>query len=365
MNGPTMIGNASGHRRCPFEPLMASDQSRQSQAFVFRAEVVETTDKVHARLQGLALSGERSRASGQAVQTTAKGSVNPLDEGRVDVAFALRLFDHRCDCLLCPLIDLPGQANDAIAFILLDHLRDQNIGPFDEPTSPCFLARLFLTKDFQNRRRITRQAIGAEENRTAKCRGATFDARDELLDQFAVTMLTDFSAQPQTGRDHHRHSHPDDRALHLDAQFIGLDLAQWSRLLDQMLVHLLRVMAALLKPVLNRSLIKAEGGDNRLDRAPVSQQGHHQGDDVSGFPQAVKDRPDGGAESLVAFAANVAAVFLGMHANIAFSSSPSGGTVEVGTKCGFWGQRRFFFLTSHKENRCLTSDFFKELGDHG
>jgi hypothetical protein len=27
----------------------------------------------------------------------------------------------------------------------------------------------------------------------------------------------------------------------------------------------------------------------------------------------------------------------------------SGVTVDVGTKCGVWGQRRFVFLTCHKE----------------
>lgn len=107
---------------------MASDQSWQSQTFVFCAEVVDTTNEVHSRLQGLALSSKRSRASGQTVNTTAKGSVNSLNESSVDVAFALCLFDHLGDCVLCSLIELPAYTNHAMAFILLDHLRDQNIG---------------------------------------------------------------------------------------------------------------------------------------------------------------------------------------------------------------------------------------------
>ncbi len=255
---------------------MASDQSWQSEAFGLCAEVVDSPHQVHPRLQGFTLSGERSRASGQAVKTTAKGSVDSLNEGGVDVAFALCFFDHRCDCLLCSLIDLAPHTDDSIVLFLLDHLPNQQVGPFDQVTTPCFLAWLFLAEDFQNRLRIAHQAIDTEENRPARRRGAAFDPTDEILNQLAVSRCTDFSAQPQTGRDLDRHRHPDDRALNLDPQLIGLDLAQWPRLLDQMLVHLLRMLPALLKPVPDRSLIKAEGGDNRLDRAPVPQQGHHQ-----------------------------------------------------------------------------------------
>ena len=82
---------------------------------------------------------------------------------------------------------------------------------------PGPLSWLFLAKDFQNRRRVARQAIGAKENRPAQRGGATFDARDELFYQVVVSMLTDFSAQPKTGLDHQRHAHPNDDALRLDA----------------------------------------------------------------------------------------------------------------------------------------------------
>ena len=70
---------------------------------MLRAEVVDTTDKVHPRLQGLALPGQRSRAPGQAVKTTAKGPVYALNEGGVNVPFALRLSDHLRGPLLLSL----------------------------------------------------------------------------------------------------------------------------------------------------------------------------------------------------------------------------------------------------------------------
>jgi hypothetical protein len=34
--------------------------------------------------------------------------------------------------------------------------------------------------------------------------------------------------------------------------------------------------------------------------------------------------------------------------HIVFSDFPSGRPVVVGTECGFWGQRRFVFLTRHE-----------------
>jgi len=175
------------------------DQSGQSQAFVLYAEVVDATNKVHPRLQSLALPRHRPRASGQAVQTSTKGYVKPFDECSVDVAFALRQFDHICNGLFRPLIDLPYHTDDSIVFIALDHSRDQNVGPFDKTTLPRFISRRFLAKDILNDGRLTRQAIGAEENCPAQSQGAAFDSRDEIFDQSSITLLTDFSAQPQTG----------------------------------------------------------------------------------------------------------------------------------------------------------------------
>ena len=169
--------------------------------------------------------------------------------------------------------------------------------------------------------------------------------RDEIFDQSAVPMLTDFSAQPKISRDHHRHRHPDDSALSLDPQLIGLDLTQYSRLLHQMLVHLLSVMPAFLEPVLNCSFIQAKGENDGLDGTAVRKQFDHQHDQITAFPHTVKERPSRGAESHLALTANVSTVFLGMDPDVAFSDLSPGGTVEVGTKCGFWGQWRFFFLT--------------------
>lgn len=84
------------------------------------------------------------------------------------------------------------------------------------------------------------------------------------------------------------------------------------------------VPAAFLKPIPDRSLIQTKGKDDRLDRAAVREQFDHQRDQVSALPQAVKESPGGGAETLVALAANVAAVFLRMHADIACSDLSSG-----------------------------------------
>ena len=57
-------------------------------------------------------------------------------------------------------------------------------------------------------------------------------------------------------------------------------------------------------------LIQAKGKDDRLDGAAVREQFDHQRNLVSALPQAVVDRPNGGAETLIALVANVVAVFL-------------------------------------------------------
>jgi hypothetical protein len=208
-----------------------------------------------------------------------------------------------------------------------------------------FLPRLFLAKDILDDSRITGQAIGAEENRPVQGRGAAIDARDEFFDQSAIPLLTDFSAQPKISRDHHRHCHQGDSALPLDPKLIGLDLTQWLRPLDQMLVHFLSVLTAFLKPVLNCSFIQAKGENDRLDGTTMRKQFDHQHDQISAFPHSVKQRPGGGAEGRLALMANVTTVFLGMDPDVTFSDLSSGRTIEVGTKCGFLGQWRFFFLT--------------------
>lgn len=105
---------------------------------MLHTEIVDATYKEHPRLQGLALPGQGSRPSRQAAQASAKGPVQPFDEGSVDVAFALRQFDHIRDGLFRPLIDMTCHAHNSIVLISLDHLRDQNVGPGDQATSRVF-----------------------------------------------------------------------------------------------------------------------------------------------------------------------------------------------------------------------------------
>jgi len=168
MDTPAMISQVARHRRCPFQPPMTSDQPRQSQTFVFRAEVGDTSHQVHPTVQCPALSSQGARASRQVVNTTAKRAVDALNEGGVDLTFALCLLDYCGHHFLRPAIDVARDADHPMAFILLDDLGDQNVGPSDEAATPGCSTRLFLAKDFQDRGRITRQAVGAEAQRPAR-----------------------------------------------------------------------------------------------------------------------------------------------------------------------------------------------------
>ena len=356
-----MISQAGGHRRRPSQPFVAADQSRQAETLVLSAEVVNATDQEHAAAQAPAVSGEGACATRQAVQGTAKGRVEALDEGGVEFASALRRLDQGGDRFFGPAQDVAPHSDDAMALVLLDDLPDQELRPEPEPTTPGLLTRFLLAEDLQQGRRIARQAIDAEQDRSTQGRGAAFDPAERSRNQLMISLCAHLSAQPQPGRDHQRHRHPDDGPLRFDPQFVTLHLPQLQRLLDQVLVNQLGVLPTARQPLPDRPLIKPEGRDNRSDRAPMSEQRDDQRDQIGRFPQPIKGRPAPGAEGLAALPAEVAPFLLRMHPNVALAGLSSGRAVKVGAKCRLWGQRRSFILIGHKEIVVRSQSFFKDL----
>ena len=135
--------------------------------------------------------------------------------------------------------------------------------------------------------------------------------------------------------------------MRFDANFIALHLPQVLRLFNQMLMHRLTMRSALGEPGSHRAFVESEGGDNRLHRTAVSQQGQHQGN-VGGIPlEPVKRRPFSSAKRLLTNAALEALFFLRMHTDVAFTAPSSGKTSRVRTKCIFRGEgcNRFWFHT--------------------
>ena len=74
--------------------------------------------------------------------------------------------------------------------------------------------------------------------------------------QGQVALLADFPTKPQPGPHHHGHGHPDDTALFLDTQLVGLDLSQVTGLLDQRLVHSLALPTQAGPPLRDGALVK-------------------------------------------------------------------------------------------------------------
>lgn len=102
---------------------MAAHQARQAQALVLCAEVVDRAYQIRARVQARVGPGERPCAARQTAQTTAEGSVEPFDVGRIDVAQALCRFNDCRDGGLRALIDTARDAHHARPVVLLDDLR--------------------------------------------------------------------------------------------------------------------------------------------------------------------------------------------------------------------------------------------------
>ena len=329
----------SGHRGCAPEPFVSAYQTWQAQALVLRAEVVDRSYQVRARVQARVCPRERARASRQATQTTAERPVESFDVSRIDVARALRRADEGCDGCARALIDMPRHTHDTLAFVAFDDLREQQAWPFDQLATPALAAAWQLfTKDALDRRRIALQAVHTEEQRAAQGRSAAFDALDQPRDELAVALWADFRTEPQTGLDTDGHRQPKHSTLRFDAHFVALHLPQILRLFDQVFVDRLAMSAALDQPFAHGAFVKLEGSDNRLYRAAVRKQGQDLRDQRGVFLQTIKDGAFAFAKGLVTEVTDEAPLLRRMHADIALPELAFGRTVGVRAECLFRGE---------------------------
>ena len=94
---------------------------------------------------------------------------------------------------------------------------------------------------------------------------------------------------------------------------LQVDLA----LFNEVFMHLLRVAPGPLLPVGHGALIEAEGGDNRLRRTAMHEQGQHQRDPIHRCAQAVEGGALGRSEGLATDFAVVALLLLAEDPNVA------------------------------------------------
>ena len=91
-------------------------------------EVVNTTQDIHASLEGFGLASQSTGAPGQRSQALAKGGVKPLNESSINDPDPLAGLDKALNHLLATLNDasINGQPTGCSGF---DHLNDSHLGP--------------------------------------------------------------------------------------------------------------------------------------------------------------------------------------------------------------------------------------------
>jgi len=228
-----------------------------------------------------------------------KGSIEPFNESGVNPALTLRGLNEPLNqpptALHNPPLDsqLPGGS-------FFDHLDNGYL----RPGSPLAPARLTKAGHFRPERSlkgfdIAGQPIDRQQQGPTQSHPSNLPS--QRPDQAFIPMRADYPTQPQPGRDHHRHRHPDDTSLHLHFDFIRLHLTQIKLTAGhQMLMHLLTMFACSTPPVLDRPLIKAKGGYNRLNRAAIGQQSDDQHHLHRVCFQPVEERAFFDAEGLMA-----------------------------------------------------------------
>lgn len=331
---PTMIRYPSRHRRRPLQPLVPTDQSRQAQALMLPAKVIERSHQVHAHFQRPTLPRQPAPSPHQRSQALPKGRIQSFDEGRVDHAATLRAGQHLLDVGLRAFVNAAVNPDHTSLLILLDRLRDENFLPGLQTRTPRLSSRHGFTKNRANGTNIALQAIRAKQQTEGQGTGTSAHSLDQPRNQGEIAAMAHLAAQPQARRDHHGQGHPGDAALKFHAQFIHLHLAEIARAGNELLLNRLAMFSGAVAPIADGTLVEVESGDDGLRRAAVCQQGDDAGEEGLRVVETIKGRALGFSKGRLANRALIAAVFAGMNADVALVGFASGRTVHIRTKYG-------------------------------
>src|SRR2546421_2970847 len=248
----------------------------------------------------------------------------------VDHPTALRAMAERLDACWRAIDNAALRVDDATTLVAFDHLGDQDVAPGAQP-GPSALARLHgVAKGLPNGPDVRHQAIGTDQQGTP-CRTAPH-ALDQPSDQRHVPLLTDLAAQPQAYLDHHGQRHPDNAALFLDAELIGLHLSQVAWLLDQILVYGLALTARAGPPIRDGTLVEPKRRHDGLHGTPMGQQGHNEDHGLCRGAQPIEDGACGSTEGFVTLVADEPLLLPRMDTDIAHARLASGMAVLIGAK---------------------------------
>ena len=133
LDGPAMIRDASGHRRCG--PATGMGQTRMR-----CTEIIDRPDQIHAMLQRQRAARQRPASACQRGQPLTERRVQPLDVGRIDHPVALRAAPERLDACRRAIHNAAFDLDHAPLLVALDDLGDADIAPRTQPgpsAVPC------------------------------------------------------------------------------------------------------------------------------------------------------------------------------------------------------------------------------------
>ena len=168
-----MIGKTRSNGRGSLYPAkaMTAHPQLQAQALVLGTEVVDAAHQEHERFQGFRIANQGSTAPNQNCQARAEGSIQPLDEGSVELGSTVAALKQSDRLFEAALRHTSGDIYDTLALITFDYLTDVNVRPGDQPGTPAFAARQRRAKHQLNSLDIGDEPIYADQQRSGcQCR---------------------------------------------------------------------------------------------------------------------------------------------------------------------------------------------------
>ena len=324
LNRPAMIGDPCCHR---WRYLLGMSQTRMR-----RTKVIDRPNQEHPLVQSPGLTGQSPATTSQWRETFTESRMESLEVSGVDHPVTLRATSERLDTCGRAIDNAAFGFDDTPLLVALDDLGDQDVSPGPQPWTTAFAGRRRITEGLTNCPALGTQAIRTKQDRAVQSAGS--HSFNKLPDERHVTVLVDFATEPQSGLDHQCHRHPHDGALFLDPNFIGLNVPQVTRLLDQRFVHGLTPTAGSRPAIGDGAFIEAKSRHHRLDRAAMGEQGHHHHDGLRRCVQAIEHRAFGGAKSFVALFADKALLLLRVETKVAPANLASSVAIEIGTEYG-------------------------------
>ena len=292
MQRPAMVGEPGRHGWRPEEPLPRRVVgSELAQAVVRPAEVVGGADQPHAGGEGRRRVGDRPPPAGQWHEVGAEGGVEPLDVGGVDDGAGGGRGQDRLDAVQGATHDPARDPDDVPLGGVLDDLGELEPVRQDQARTPAPPGADRLPEGFQEGGDVAGQAVDADQG--SRGRRAGSDSLDQPGDQGQVPLTADHPTQPQPRWHRQGQGHPDLGANLFHPQLVRLDVLEVELpLFHQVLMHPLAVLPRTGEPARHRSLIEPERGDDRLRRAPMTQQREHQHRQLGRLVQPIERRAD-------------------------------------------------------------------------